>query len=110
MPLSHCSADCCNVLQCVVTCCHEDPAEKKVFIPFRKCRHPVQLLFGALNVTIGSTGSVKIGEVVTCSDYLGLSVKVWRDRKSTYCNCLETAISHHQWSRDVSGLQTNPCR
>ena len=57
MPLSHCSADCCNVLQCVVTCCHEDPAEKKVFIPFRKCRHPVQLLFGALNVTIGSTGS-----------------------------------------------------
>lgn len=24
----------------------EDPVEKKVFIPFRRCRHPVQLLFG----------------------------------------------------------------
>ncbi|CAK8991498.1 unnamed protein product [Durusdinium trenchii] len=31
----------------------EDPAELKVFIPFRKCRHPVQLLFGTFLLLVG---------------------------------------------------------
>lgn len=31
----------------------QDPAEKKVFIPFRKCRHPVQLLFGTFLLLVG---------------------------------------------------------
>mmetsp|Transcript_65852 Transcript_65852/g.155076 ORF Transcript_65852/g.155076 Transcript_65852/m.155076 type:complete len:596 (-) Transcript_65852:40-1827(-) len=31
----------------------EDPIEKKVFIPFRKCRHPVQLLFGTFLLLVG---------------------------------------------------------
>ncbi|CAJ1350949.1 unnamed protein product [Effrenium voratum] len=31
----------------------QDPVEKKVFIPFRKCRHPVQLLFGTFLLLVG---------------------------------------------------------
>eukprot|EP00435_Cladocopium_sp_Y103_P066120 s165_g28.t1 len=31
----------------------EDPVEKKVFIPFRRCRHPVQLLFGTFLLLVG---------------------------------------------------------
>lgn len=31
----------------------EDPVETKVFIPFRKCRHPVQLLFGTFLLLVG---------------------------------------------------------
>ena len=27
--------------------------EKKVFVPFRKCRHPVQLLFGTFLLLLG---------------------------------------------------------
>ncbi|CAE7337143.1 unnamed protein product [Symbiodinium natans] len=31
----------------------EEAVEKKVFIPFRKCRHPVQLLFGTFLLLVG---------------------------------------------------------
>ena len=31
----------------------QDPVEKKVFIPFRRCRHPVQLLFGTFLLSLG---------------------------------------------------------
>lgn len=36
----------------------KDPVEKKVFIPFRKCRHPVQLLFG-LSAAVGKEHSAE---------------------------------------------------
>jgi len=31
----------------------EAPVEKKVFVPFRRCRHPVQLLFGTFLLLVG---------------------------------------------------------
>ncbi|CAJ1340019.1 unnamed protein product [Effrenium voratum] len=31
----------------------EDPVEKKVHVPFRRCRHPVQLLFGTFLLLVG---------------------------------------------------------
>ena len=34
----------------------QDPVEKKVFIPFRRCRHPVQLLFGTFLLFLGCWG------------------------------------------------------
>eukprot|EP00438_Fugacium_kawagutii_P017792 Skav205875 [mRNA] locus=scaffold766:227242:256068:+ [translate_table: standard] len=32
---------------------YQDSVEKKVFIPFRRCRHPVQLLFGTFLLLVG---------------------------------------------------------
>ena len=50
----------------------QDPAERKVFIPFRKCRYPVQLLFGTFLLLVGflafnpaSTFATTLGRLVS---------------------------------------------